>query len=181
MSTVPGLPDGAEPRPAAGASESTPQVAGLDAVRARGEAAQRSMAAFGGIVTVMMQSPAFQHRSLSDLKDMVMPAVVTGQFWLAHARHKDSGEIRPIGAVLWASVSDEVDQRLTADPNVAIRLQLDEWRSGANLWIVEGIGERTIVANLIRGLRQKDWQGQAVKIKVRGQDGGPIVRLLPAA
>ncbi len=172
---------GAEPNPRSLASGSTAQVASLEEARQRSEASQRFASAFGGIVAVMMQVPGYSQYALSDLKWLVIPALVTGQFSLAQARSKENGEIKPVAVVLWASVSDDVDRRLTADSEVAVRLQPGEWRSGPNLWIVEGIGERSIVAGQIRRLREKEWLGHAVKIKVRGQDGTPVIKLLSPA
>lgn len=181
MSTIPVLPGQTEPNPSNGAIGSAHQITNLDEVRQRSEASQRFAAAFGGIVTVLMNSPGYSHHTLSDLKRQIVPAVVSGQFSLAQARSKDSGDVRPVGVVLWASVSDEVDQRLTAEIEAAVRLQPNEWRSGPILWIVEGIGERGVVASQIRRLREKEWRGHAVKIKVRGQQGAPIIRMLSPA
>lgn len=180
VSTVPGSANGAEPKPGNGASVSPP-VPQADVQRARAELANRINAAFGGIVTVMIEQPAFRATPISELKTLVLPAVASGQFSLAQMRVKQTGEVRPIGALLWASVSEAVDQRLTVEGRAAVRLAPHEWLSGNILWIVEGIGERSVVANLIRRQRDLDWRGRPVKIKVRGADGSPVVRLLPAA
>ena len=156
-----------------------PNGAQSDDTRAR--AAQHISAAFGGIVTVFMQTSGFQDYTLADLKWLVVPAIVTGQFSLVQARLKGSGDIRPVGVLLWASVSDSVDQRLSAEQGTASRLQGNEWRSGNILWIVEAVGERSIIANQIRKLRDSEWRGRPIKIKVRGKDGSPVIRQLPAA
>lgn len=180
MSTVPILANGAEPKTGRGASVSSPEAQSDEARRAA-EASLRLSAAFGSIVTVLMNTQAFQATSLSELKTLVTPAIATGQFSLAQVRAKDTRETRPIGVLLWASVSEAVDRRLMAEPKAVVRLAPHEWLSGNVLWIVEGIGERSVVANLIRRQRDRDWRGRPVKIKVRGPDGVPIVRVLPAA
>ncbi len=183
MSIVAGLPNGPDshtgaPGPATPPGVS-PVVAGNDEAKLKADLAQRSAAAFGGIVVVMMHSPAYQGYTLADLKWIVLPAVISGQYSLAQARVKETGDVKPVGVVLWAAVSDEVDRRLTTDPQASVRLAADEWRSGTNLWIVEGIGERTIIAGQIRRLREKEWRGRPVKIKVRSADGTPVVRQIP--
>ena len=151
-----------------------------DVVRRRNEAAQRAAAVLGNIVSVMMHTPGFAGYSVGDLRWLVVPAVATGQYSLAQGRVKATGELRTVGVLLWASVADAVDARLMTDPQTAIRLSPDEWLGGNNLWVVEGIGERGVIAQQIRQLRQKDWKGRPVKIKVLGQDGAPLVRQLPA-
>jgi hemolysin-activating ACP:hemolysin acyltransferase len=181
VSTVPGLASGRGPDPGKGANVPPNGAADEAQARLRAEAANRLNAAFGGIVSVMMNAPAFQSTPLSALRTVVVPAISTGQFSLAQMRVRESGEVRPIGALLWASVSDAVDSRLMAEASAAVRLAPHEWLSGDHLWIVEGIGERGVVANLIRRQRDKDWRGRPVKIKVRGPDGTPLVRLLPAS
>ena len=180
MSIEPARVNGTVPHAQAVATSADAELARQEELRRRNEAAVRSAAALGNIVSVMMHTPGFAGYSLGDLKWLVAPAVDTRQYSLAQARVKSTGELRTIGALLWASVSDAVDARLTAEPDTAIRLAPEEWRSGNILWVVEGIGERSIVAQLIRQLRQKDWSGRPVKIKVRGQDGAPLVRQLPA-
>ncbi|MDB5394410.1 MAG: ltxC [Rhodospirillales bacterium] len=76
---------------------------------------------FGEIVWLMTQSPAHKHYSLVDLEWMVMPALLLQQFRLFH----DKG--RPVGAALWAFLSQEGEAKL---PNSPLRLRPDEWKSG---------------------------------------------------
>ncbi len=103
----------------------------LDAEEAkkRAAASKRMAASFGEIALLMSQSPAEQHYALRDLDRLVAPAVRLGQFALAEAQSKTNGLVVPVGAILWAQVSAEVDQR--AEPGDGpIRLAPDEWRSG---------------------------------------------------
>lgn len=148
-------------------------------MRRRNEAVQRATSALGSIVSLMMHLPAFARYTVGDLRWLVAPAVATGQYSLAQGRVKSTGEMRTIGVLLWACVSDEVDARLMTAGDTSVRLAPEEWRSGANVWVVEGIGERSVIAQQIRQLRGNEWKGQPVKIKVLGQDGAPVVRRLP--
>lgn len=147
----------------------------------RAGAAKLAAAAFGEVVSVLMRSAQYKHFALTDLEWLVVPAVMTGQFSLAEAQSKTSGFTAPVGLVLWASVSAETDQRLAAEPGRQIRLRPDEWRSGDILWVVDAIGERRVVGAMLKRLRERQWQGRAVKIRTRGPDGKPEVKVLEAA
>jgi cytolysin-activating lysine-acyltransferase len=83
----------------------------------------------GEIVWLFTQCPVHKTLFISDLEWSVMPALLFEQFRIFY------GNGQPAGLVLWASVSDETDARLSAD--VPIRLRPDEWKSGNNLWLVE--------------------------------------------
>jgi hemolysin-activating ACP:hemolysin acyltransferase len=137
-------------------------------------------AAFGDIVSVLMRSPGFKAMPLGELEAFVVPAVATGQFSVAQAQLKANGAVAPVGIVLWASVSPEIDQRLTAEPDKPIRLQASEWRSGNVVWIVEAAGDRRVIAAQLKQLKAREWNGRMVKLRVRGQDGRPAVRTLEA-
>jgi len=148
--------------------------------RRRAQFSQRISAAFGDVVSILMRTRAFKHHTLADLEWMVVPALTTGQFSLAQAQSKAHGAMAAVGVVLWASVSDEVDQRLSQSSQGPTRLRPDEWRSGTHIWVVDGIGDRRVIAAQLKKLRDNEWKGQTVKIKVRGQDGAPTVRVLQA-
>lgn len=156
MSIEPTKLNGTVPQAAGGANTLKAALVDPEDVRRRNEAAQRTAAVLGNIVSVMMQTPGFAGCSVGDLRWLVLPAIATGQYSLAQGRVKSTGEFKTIGVLLWACVSDAVDERLSTDPETTIRLSPDEWRSGNNLWVVEGIGERGIIAQQIRQLRLKD-------------------------
>ena len=96
----------------------------------RAATSKHLLMSFGEIVSVMMRSPQFKNASLGDLEKLVVPAVVTGQFVVAEAQSKSSGFVTPVGVVIWATVSDEIDQRIMANPEQPIHLEASEWRSG---------------------------------------------------
>lgn len=83
----------------------------------------------GEIVWLFTQCPVHKTLFIADLEWSVMPALLFEQFRIFYANGQ------PAGLVLWASVSDETDQRLSAGG--PIRLRPDEWKSGRNLWLVE--------------------------------------------
>src|SRR5262249_50333136 len=104
--------------------------------KARNTAALRLAVAFSQIVALLMPSPRHKHFSLADLEWLVVPALTSGQYAVAEAKIKDRLSV-PAAAVLWASVSPEVDKRLSEALNSPIRLQPAEWKSGDILWLVE--------------------------------------------
>lgn len=112
--------------------------------------------AFGDIVSVLMRTEPFKGLALQDLEWLVMPALRTGQFAMAHGDPRGpeateggkDGEGKakplnvPIAVVLWAYVSDDVDARLRAAPpsNGLLPLAPGEWRSGKSPWIIAAAG-----------------------------------------
>ena len=82
-----------------------------------------------------------ENHSVADLGWLVVPAVANGQFAVAEARSQETGAITPVGALLWALVSADVDKHLT-DLSAPLRLKPNEWRSGDIPWIILAIGDR---------------------------------------
>ena len=83
-------------------------------------------ATIGDVAVVFSRSAAHKHYSLGDIEWMILPAVVTGQVYVAEVEHKEHGARAPVAVVLWASVSADTDQRLTANAGQKIRLRPDE-------------------------------------------------------
>lgn len=164
-------------------AEPSPQLS-ADELARRAAHSKRAAAVFGEIVHVLMRSDDCKHQMLADLEWLVVPAVRTRQFRIAHAQSKSQGYSAPVAAVLWASVSDDVDARLAADPS-RIRLKPEEWKSGAIVWIVQASGDARVVGAILKDLLAKDWQGRTVKMWGRDGDGRPKVtwleRPVPAA
>jgi hemolysin-activating ACP:hemolysin acyltransferase len=96
--------------------------------------------------------------------------VARGQYALAEAQSKETGATAPVGAVLWALVSEEVDKRL-ADLSVPARLKPSEWRSGDIPWIIQASGDMKVLGGLIQQLTQKAFKDRQPKMRVRGADG----------
>jgi len=140
-------------------------------IKKRAMAAKHVAASFGEIVTLLMRSSADKSITLQDLEWMVVPALLTGQFAVADAQSKETGAVMPVGAVLWAFVSPEVDARLSSTLDEPIRLQPQEWRSGPTPWIVMAIGDSKVLGGLFQQLAKTVFAGQAPKMRARGADG----------
>jgi hemolysin-activating ACP:hemolysin acyltransferase len=163
--------------PASGAPAATAQPAPLSAeeIKKRGLMAKQVAASFGEIVTLMMRSSTDRALSLQDLEWMVVPALQTGQFAVAEAQSKETGAVMPVGAVLWAFVSAEIDQKLSSATDQPIRLQPADWRSGPNPWIVMAIGDSKVLGGLLQQLGRTVFAKQAPKMRTRGTDGNVVV------
>ena len=82
----------------------------------------------GEITWLMTQSPRHKAIPLGDLEWLVMPAILLKQFRIFY-----KGE-QPVGVAVWALADDLVAKRIDAGDK---RLTAVEWKSGANMRIVE--------------------------------------------
>jgi hemolysin-activating ACP:hemolysin acyltransferase len=149
-------------------------------LKQRAETSQRLAAMLGGIVGLMLRSPRHRDRKLSDLRWLVLPAIRTGQLAVVSAQSKAHGYSAPIASVLWASVSAEVDKRLSENLDAPMRLGPREWKSGDILWLVEAIGDERAVSALVQRLHAKDWKGRCAKARVKDAKGQVKIRLFEA-
>jgi cytolysin-activating lysine-acyltransferase len=98
----------------------------------------------------MSQSPVHKQFFISDLEWLVMTPVILQQFrmYYQNAAPAEGGQ-RPIGVVLWARVSAEVETMLERGTT---KMRPQDWKSGDRLWVVEVIapfgGHDAMVADL---------------------------------
>ena len=137
-------------------------------------------ASIGDIAVVFSRSPRHKHYSLADIEWLIVPAVVTGQAYIAELQHKEHGGRAPVAAVLWASVSDEVDQRLSANAGAKIRLKPEEWKSGEHLWIVDVAGDPRAIADALARLASTDLKHSSAKLVMPDARGKQNVEELHA-
>ncbi len=147
-------------------------------LKKRAAASKLVSASFGEIVSVLMRSEHYRSYTLQDLEWLVVPAVLSNQFLLAEARAKGNGFTAPVGVVLWANVSPEVDQRLTANIAQPIRLKPEDWRSGNIPWLVDAVGPPKLIGSMLQQLHTKVFKGRQVKVRTQGPDGKPTVRVM---
>jgi len=166
---------GSPPKDASGSPDGPSKEAQM-----RAAVAIRQSLAFTQIVSVLMRSPHYKHYTLADLEWLVLPPLVTGQFSVAEASVGPNGPKVPAAIALWASVSAEVDKRLSGDLNAPMRLRPDEWRSGDTLWLIDAVGDPRIVPELLKRLRESVFKQKDLKVRGRGQDGKPVVQVLRA-
>jgi hemolysin-activating ACP:hemolysin acyltransferase len=82
----------------------------------------------GQAVWLMTVSKAHRDLRISEIEELVTPAVLLQQFKI-YLKGK-----QPIAFLAWASVSNEIKARFDAGD---LRLAPHEWRSGANIIIVD--------------------------------------------
>ena len=163
--------DGARAAPAA---QKTQEPSGQDA-QLRAAASKRMLLSFGEIVSVFMRSPQFRTLPLTEVQALVVPAVVTGQFLIAEAQSKDKGFVTPVATALWASVSQEVDRRLSENLDQPFRLAPNEWKSGGIAWVIALAGDARVITPMLKQLQDTTLKGQPLKMRVKGKDGKTTV------
>jgi cytolysin-activating lysine-acyltransferase len=157
-----------------------PKLSAQDAARVN-EMAKLMATALGEIVSILMRAPAYRHVFLSDLEWCVLPAIASRQFALAHVRHSESGLEAPVAVVMWASVSADVDARLTANLGQPIRLTPSEWTGGPHAWVIEAVGDRRLVRTLIEQTLAGPLKGRTLKLSIRDEKGQPVVQTVQGA
>jgi cytolysin-activating lysine-acyltransferase len=167
------------------APETTPKTA---AKTRPAESRQARMAqSFSQIVAVLMRDPNFKNLKLADLEWLVIPAVMSGQFELAHARTqpgpdkdkaKDGGIFVPVAVALWAHVSPAVDKTLSENLDKPLQLRPNQWVSGDIAWLVAAAGDQRAVPTFLKQLGEKKFKGKPVKLRARGPDGSVVIKTL---
>ncbi len=148
-------------------------VAGGDAeLRRQVAKSKQRYASFGEITSVLMRIPQLKEKPISTLEALVVPAVATGQFMIAETQAKEDGSITPVAAILWASVSDEVDGRLSARSDGPVTLAPKEWESGDIPWLILAVGDKRLVEALTQKAQETALKGRPLKSRVAaGGDG----------
>jgi cytolysin-activating lysine-acyltransferase len=135
--------------------------------------------ALAQIVGVFVGSPQHKHLALADLEWLVFPALKTGQYRIAEVKAKDgNGPAVAAAVVLWASVSAEVDKKLTENLGLSYRLRPDEWRSGDIPWLIEAAGDARVVSALLKQLQETTTNAGQMKMRVHAKDGGLTIQTL---
>jgi len=165
-------------KPQAPAGDGAAKPVSPEEAKRQAAIAIRHSLAFAQMVSVLMRSPHYKHYTLADLEWLVIPPLLTGQFSLAEARAQEGGPSIAVAVVLWASVSPEVDKRLSENLSAPIRLRPDEWRSGDILWLVDAVGDARVVPQFLKQLGESAWKGREVKLR-RAENGKVVVGTLP--
>jgi hemolysin-activating ACP:hemolysin acyltransferase len=135
-------------------------------------------AAFGDIIAVLLRSKGHQLLPLSYLASVVVPALTTNQFALAEARSTAQGFLAPVGVLIWASVSTDVDRQLTQSPDGVRKLKSQLWKSGEIIWIVEAVGHQDAIKGLLSEMLKTRWKGKQVRIREVNKAGESVARVL---
>lgn len=138
------------------------------------EAVAAANAAFGTVMSILLQSEAHQLLHVQDLKWLVVPAVALQQFRILRV------DGMPVGYVSWALVTEEVDARLSKGQP---RLSPHEWNSGDIPWLVDCVLPQGIGPTLLRRFAESFELAPRLKV-LPGPgrpDGGVLADLIAAA
>jgi len=121
---------------------------------------------FGKAAMAMMMLPRYRNQTIGDLQHLVLEPLMRDRLAMAYPKAPE-GETAPpremIGFAIWASVSDEVDARITEQVKTGtfpVRLKPDEWASGDVKWLFDVVAptqEGTI--NVLANFRQVAKEG----------------------
>ena len=128
-------------------------------------AAKQVLEVLGEIVWLMSQSPLHKQFFISDLEWLVMTPVLLQQFRLFYDQSK------PIGVAFWATVNEEVEQRLTAGTT---RLRPQDWKSGERLWVVEVIAPFGGAEEMVKDLKTKVFPQRELKFLAVAPQGREV-------
>ena len=131
----------------------------------RATVSKRLQASFGEIVGLLMRTPQFKSMPLSNLEEVVVPAITTGQFMIAEGQVKKSGFITPLAVVLWASVSEELDERLSDNEGEPVKLAPKDWKSGDIPWLIIAAGDKRLIKALIQRIQDTTLKGKTLKFR----------------
>jgi hemolysin-activating ACP:hemolysin acyltransferase len=121
-------------------------------------------AALGELTSLLVRSPDHAHFSIPDVEWLLMPAIFNRQYLLVHAKVPGKDLTLPAAAVLWASVSPEIDAQYRATPGIRLKLDSDQRKSGDNIWFTDLIGDRRLQNEAIGRLRAGVLQGRRVTL-----------------
>lgn len=140
---------------------------------------------FAQIVAVLMRDRNFRKMQIADLEWLVLPPVMAGQFRLAQApspagrvKGREGGVLVPVAVALWARVSADIDKTLSENLDKPVRLRPSEWASGDNVWLMAVAGDERAVPKFLEQLAKTEFEGQRVKMRVRGPDNTVAVKTL---
>ena len=149
-------------------------------LRKQAAQARQFSAALGDIVGMFMRTKELRKLTLGALEKMVVPAIATGQYLIARAQSKDNGMKLPVAAVLWATVSETVDHRLSTELDRPIRLEPEEWKSGGIPWLICVTGDRRVVDDMLRKLQSDIFKNTPIKIRRPTEDGRTTIDTISA-
>ncbi len=140
-------------------------------------ASLQNAVAFTQAIGVLMRSSNYRQYTIGDLEWLLVPAIANRQFRLAEAKLTDAkgGSTLPVGLVLWAFVSPDIDKRLMETKTGAPKLEPADWTSGDIPWLVHAAGEVRFVRPIVEQLMKTTFRDR--KVKVLGRDQGNNVRI----
>jgi len=126
----------------------------------------------GEIVWLLSQSPLHKHLMIADLEWFCMPAILLEQFRVFY------GTTTPAAVALWASVSEETEERLKSG---AGKLRPDEWKAGDRLWLMEVVAPFGGQDEILQDLSKTVFAGKPFKFHHTTPQGARTVAVFDPA
>ncbi|QZH74210.1 MAG: toxin-activating lysine-acyltransferase [Erythrobacter sp.] len=99
---------------------------------------------FGKAAMAMMMLPRYRNQTIGDLQHLVLEPLMRDRLAMAYPKPAEGDAPKApremIGFAIWATVSDEVDQRIAEQIRTGtfpVRLKPEEWNSGDNKWLLD--------------------------------------------
>ncbi|HMP55425.1 MAG TPA: toxin-activating lysine-acyltransferase [Novosphingobium sp.] len=120
---------------------------------------------FGKAVMALMMVPRYRSQTLADLQHIVLEPLLRDRLAMAYPPKGDSALAPDVsGFAIWASVSEEVDQRIREQVREGVfpvRLRPEDWNSGQINWLFDVIApDARTVASVIANFRQLAKEGE---------------------
>jgi cytolysin-activating lysine-acyltransferase len=114
---------------------------------------------FGSIAMSMMVLPRYRNQTLADLQHLILEPLIKDRIATAWPARREADPLADMaGVAIWASVSDDADQRITEQVKAGvfpIRLKPEDWNSGPNNWLLDVIApDAKATARVIANFRQ---------------------------
>jgi hemolysin-activating ACP:hemolysin acyltransferase len=133
---------------------------------------------FTTVIGVLMRDVQFGNLKLRDIENLVLPAMLTGQYRVAYAsvpqtKGPNAGKVlaAPAGVVMWANLSAAIDKRISQDPTKPIKIGTNEWRSGDIPWVMVVAGDRRVMSPFLKQFYATQFKGKTIKTRYYGKDG----------
>lgn len=111
----------------------------------------------GQVVLALMNLPRYRHQTLGDLMHVVLDPLMRDRIAIASAK-AEGKEDTMAGIAIWATVSDEVDAKITEQVKAGafpIRMSSEDWVSGETLWLLDVIApSRKLATAVLANFRQ---------------------------
>lgn len=130
------------------------------------------------ILMLAMKARETRGLTLADLEWFLLPPVRFNQAVVAETKTNENGKPLPIGFLLWAKVSAEVDARLAQDQSPLPHLDPQDWQSGPIPWVIAAAGRPDIVKAMLERVVKLPLQNQAIKLRIANPDGSFSVKEL---
>jgi len=125
----------------------------------------------GEITWLMTQSPIHKQLFIGDLEWFAMPAILVEQFRIFY------GPNSPAAVALWATVSEDTEERLKAGAN---KLRADEWQGGDRPWLIELIAPFGAQDEILADLSKTVFGGKPFSFHTATPDGQRVVKVYEA-